>query len=94
MSRLNTSIEIDDVEVEVIVDYTFYRAYRGARDGRFGPPIEPDEPAHVEINSVTDKSGKELELSEKLMEELQQKAEEDYGDDCDDYPEPDYDDRD
>lgn len=44
------------IEVEVEVSYTYVPASRGARDslgGRrgAGPPLEPDEPATVEINS-------------------------------------------
>jgi hypothetical protein len=91
-STFETTLEIDEVEVELKVAYTFHPAYRGARDGRFGPPIEPDEPACVEIDSVTNKEGKEIELSEENLAIIQQRAEEDLGDDSDDYPEPDYDD--
>lgn len=95
MSQLNTTIEINNEEVPVVVEYTFYPFHRGARDGRFGPPIEPDEPAHVEIDSVTDKNGKQLELSDEQLEKLERLAEEAIGDSADDdYPEPDYDDRD
>lgn len=90
-STFKTTIEIDEQEVEVNVSCTFHPAYRGARDGRWGPPIEPDEPACVEVDSVTNKDGKELELSEENEKLIQEKAEEHMGDD-DDYPEPNYDD--
>lgn len=37
--------------VDVLVDYTFYNGWRGARD-RFGVPMEPDEPPNIEIDRV------------------------------------------
>lgn len=54
--ELNLSnITIEDGTIEV--DYKFYPAVRGARDSLngirgAGPPIEPDEPACVELQSV------------------------------------------
>ena len=57
-------------EVEIEVEYTYHRARRGARDSLCGkrgagPPLEPDEPAEIEIDSVTDAtSGAEVELTE------------------------------
>ena len=59
-----------ECEVEVEVEYTYHRARRGARDSLCGkrgagPPLEPDEPAEIEIDSVTDAtSGAEVELTE------------------------------
>jgi hypothetical protein len=46
-----------DVNLPVVVNYTFTSASRGARDSLggkrgAGPPLEPDEPAEVEIESV------------------------------------------
>ena len=58
-----------ECEVEIEVEYTYHRARRGARDSLCGkrgagPPLEPDEPAEIEIDSVTDAtSGEELELT-------------------------------
>jgi hypothetical protein len=50
------------IEVEATVDYTYHPACRGARDSccgvrGAGPALEPDEPAHVEINSITVEGG-------------------------------------
>ena len=50
------------IEVEATVDYTYHRACKGARDScggvrGAGPALEPDEPAHVEINSITVEGG-------------------------------------
>lgn len=56
-------------EVQVEVEYTYHRAHRGARDNLCGkrgagPPLEPDEPAEIEIESVLDAvSGADVELS-------------------------------
>lgn len=48
-----TTMEINGVEdVPVYVHYSAYRASGGATDGRHGPKIEPDEPAHLEIDYV------------------------------------------
>lgn len=53
-SQYDTTVTVgdDDQEVEVSVQYTAYPFIRGARDGRWGPPIEPDEPAHIEIEGI------------------------------------------
>jgi hypothetical protein len=53
---------------EVAVEYSYYGATRGARDSLggirgAGPALEPDEPAHVEIESVTDEDGLEITLT-------------------------------
>lgn len=68
------------VELELEVDYTYHRASRGARDslgGRsgFGPALEPDEDAFVEINSVTCQ-GHKIELDAKQTEALEEEIEE------------------
>ena len=72
-----TSITItrDDIDTEVEVDFTFYPACRGRRDSLCGkrgagPPLEPDEPASLEINSVRDADGYEYELTDSEIEEV------------------------
>ena len=60
MSSFTTTIEWNTEtgeERDVTVSYTYHRAYRGARDScggvrGAGPPLEPDEPENVEIESV------------------------------------------
>lgn len=49
-------------EVEVLVEYEYERACRGVRDS-YGAPLEPDEPAGVEIIAATDANGREVELT-------------------------------
>lgn len=34
------------------VEYSYHPASRGMRDGQFGPPIEPDEPAYIEVHTI------------------------------------------
>jgi hypothetical protein len=51
MAKFFKEICLYDIPCEI--EYAYYKAYRGARDGRYGPPLEPDEPAHVEIEQVT-----------------------------------------
>lgn len=54
--------DLNEYEIPILVTYTWHPAYKGARDGRYGPPIEPDEPASVDIDEVTS-SGKPLEIT-------------------------------
>lgn len=75
----------DDNEIEHNweVDYVFHRGYRGASDGKHGPPLEPDEPATIEITQVIDqKTGEEIDdsLIEKYRDDLEGQAWEDLRD--------------
>jgi hypothetical protein len=72
---LSITITRDDIDTEVDVDFTFHPAYRGRRDSLCGkrgagPPLEPDEDASFEINSVKDAEGYEYELTESEIEEV------------------------
>jgi hypothetical protein len=73
MSIYNTHMEINGVEdVPIQVMYVSHRAIAGARDGRGGLKIEPDEPAHLEIECVVAADGREVTLTsqqERSMEE-------------------------
>jgi hypothetical protein len=72
--KIRTTIERadgpDDIEREfdVEVQFEYHRANRGARDSLCGvrgagPALEPDEPAHIEIESVFSiETGKEVDL--------------------------------
>jgi hypothetical protein len=46
---------------EVVVNWTGHKARAGATDGRYGPTIEPDEPAYIEVDSVIGPDGKEID---------------------------------
>jgi len=65
-----------ECEVNVEVEYTAHRAHRGARDSLggkrgAGPPLEPDEPAGIEIESVTDTvSGADVELTDTELDRI------------------------
>lgn len=50
-----SSIQTHDVQLLIPceVEYEYHRAHRGARDGRYGPALEPDEDAEVEIVDIT-----------------------------------------
>lgn len=66
MSIYKTAIElgnVDGCETEITIHYNAVKAYKGATDGRYGPKIEPDEPAHIEIESVVGPDGKSIELT-------------------------------
>lgn len=66
--------------IEVEVTYQFHRGSHGARDSiagirGAGPPLEPDEPASVEIHSAVDLATKEeVVLTEEETSQLEQEA--------------------
>jgi hypothetical protein len=68
-------VDHHQVEEPITVEFKYYRASRGARDGRCGPPIEPDDPAEIEIvdvyNSIT---RHEIDLSRKEEEDVLQQC--------------------
>ncbi len=75
MGKYNTHLEIDGVEdVPVTVHYVSCPFIAGSRDGRGGLKLEPDEPAHIEIESITMPDGRNYEptteLSKRLEEEI------------------------
>lgn len=92
-----------EVEVPVLVFYNATRPHRGARDsiscgGRTwrscGPPLEPDEPATVEIEAVFEvlpdgSTGPELEVSNSELDSLEQEIRQDLVDSAMDYPDKD-----
>jgi hypothetical protein len=64
-----TTIERDDEEIKLEITYSSYAGCRGARDSLggkrgAGPPLEPDEPASMEIELVRDMAtGDDFELT-------------------------------
>lgn len=74
-------VTLEGIDVAVTGEH-FYS--RGATDGRFGPPIEPDE-NYVEIHSITLR-GKEIEVTQEQFELCVEKLMEEGGsDDFQDY---------
>jgi len=62
-SRFDTTFsDANDDDVDIVVWYYAHKGRKGARDcGRY-LPIEPDEPAHIEIDWIAGPDGKPLEL--------------------------------
>ena len=62
----------DDHEVPVTVHYTACKARTGKLEGGRGLPLEPDEPAHIEIDGVNrdDSAGEDIDISPREREEL------------------------
>jgi hypothetical protein len=64
-----TTIERDDQEIKLEVEYSAYKGCKGARDSLggkagAGPPLEPDEPPSIEIESVINmETGEGVELT-------------------------------
>jgi hypothetical protein len=63
-------------EIPITVEYSYSRASRGARD-RYGAPLEPDEDASVEITNVTDERGREIELTPRETDRVEEMCLED-----------------
>lgn len=67
--------------MEVTVEYLYIPPYRGERD-RFGVPLEPDEPASIEIQSVITAKGEDItdiiSGHSRLWPEILEKCMEDY----------------
>jgi hypothetical protein len=83
MPRITTTLTRDGDDLEVEVEYTFSKGCRGARDSLggkagAGPPLEPDEPDEVEIDSVTDENGTDVELTDEEITALEEKCLENY----------------
>jgi len=95
--EFSITVERDGEEVDLYVVGEYIPGSKGARDGRFGPPIEPDEPATIEISSVVDEEGNEVELTDSEYDKaidkgLDQLADQEESYDCDyDYDDCDYD---
>ena len=71
MKSSKTEREISLIDVPCEIEYTYYKGCKGARDGRFGPPLEPDEPPEVEIFSVKHAGIEMIEyVSENQLEEI------------------------
>ena len=60
----------------ITIEYCCHGPYSGATDGPFGPKLEPDESAWIEIERVVDDDGEELELSDDEMDRLIRKMSE------------------
>lgn len=58
-------------EIDLEVEYHYSKGMRGSRD-RWGVPLEPDDPEEVEIQSVTDANGNEVELTASEMDRVEQ----------------------
>lgn len=75
---LETTIERDEEELEIVVEFSVTPACRGRRDSLMGkrnagPPLEPDSPADLEIESVTHHS-QEFELTTGERERIEERC--------------------
>lgn len=59
---------------QVTFEVEYYPARRGARDGRFGPPIEPDEPASYELVDWTPAIDLSDDEQEKVIKEIEDRG--------------------
>jgi SH3-like domain-containing protein len=73
---LETKIWREPVDLDVTVKYVYSPAYRGARSS-LGVPEEPDEEECIEICSVTDSNGDDVELLDSENNALEEKCMED-----------------
>jgi hypothetical protein len=66
-ATFKTTIERDDIEFPVTVEYNYYPGCKGARDSLggvrgAGPPLEPDDPPELEILHVWTGDGADFAL--------------------------------
>lgn len=73
-------------EIDLEVEYRYSKGMRGSRD-RWGVPLEPDDPEEVEIQSVQDANGKEVDLTKDEMDHLEEKCMDDAAERSMDYDE-------
>ena len=71
----HTTTALDGADDQpIVVTYRTWPARKGKRDGRGGPPLEPDEPAGIEIERVERDDGREVTLLDeaegRLLEEI------------------------
>lgn len=69
------TITIGDDEVEVDVHWVYYPPCRGARDSLggvrgAGPPLEPDEPADIDIEEVFGPNGTAIEVDDATLDHI------------------------
>ena len=76
-----TTIEKDGKDYPVVVEYSYTKGCRGSRDSccgvpGAGPPLEPDEPPKVEIESVQNFPGIDIlpVLTKAQVERLEEQA--------------------
>ncbi len=90
MATFTSLLERDGQLFNATIEYTWHRAYRGARDSILGkrgagPPLEPDEPEEIEIESVTDENGNSVELTKaeetNLIDQIANSYQPDYDED-------------
>lgn len=68
--EINKTIDIGDVTFEI--NFNYYPASRGAREG--GLQLEPDEPAMAEINEISLAGNDVTELlDDKIIEKIEEK---------------------
>lgn len=66
MPTFQTSLD----ETPVTVHYVTHRASYGRTDGRFGPKLEPDEPAHLEIEYIETADGRDVAVTDAVEASL------------------------
>lgn len=82
------TIERDEGEIEITVEYTYEPGCPGQMYNRFGDPGDPPEPAEVDILSVTDNDGNKIELTDSERQRVEERL---YEEGDNQYSEPDYD---
>lgn len=66
----NPETDVEE-DIAVTVTYTAYPASRGARERGTGLQLEPDEESSIEIESVKDSTGKEIDVSDSDLKQLE-----------------------
>ena len=65
-----TTVIRDDEEVPVTAELSYHRFCPGSTDGRFGPKLEPDEPAGFEYEGAETDDGESIELTDSEIQDI------------------------
>ena len=85
--KFSITVERNNQEIDLTVEGHYLKPIRGSRNGKWGPPLEPDEPASFEIDSVKDNHNHEIELTDKEFNQATEEGLQKYREPDYDYPE-------
>jgi len=60
-----------DEEIPITIEYDYQPEYRGSREIGTGLQIEPDEPESIDIISIKDNNGNDVELSKADIQRIE-----------------------
>lgn len=74
MSHYDTHIDRGEGDMPIRVHYNAMPFRAGKTDGKHGPKLEPDEPAHLEIDWIEGPDGKQVDLDPAIIKDLEEEV--------------------